>query len=370
MAKKGTIRFINKDRSQFFNTLKVNVDEYFTKNHISKNGNATMVIKTIVLLSAYIVPYLIMLLFPQPLYMMILLYSLMGLGMAGIGMSIMHDANHNAYSSNQTINKLLGYTLNLAGGNVFNWKLQHNVLHHTYTNIHEMDDDIDSKLVLRLSPHGEVKKIHRFQFIYAFLFYAITTLYWALLKDFVQYYKYTRNGVNRANSSEKAKQFSILIISKLFYFFYLFFVPVVFFNLHFAHVLIGFLIMHAISGVILTTIFQLAHTVEGTTHPLPNDKNEVENEWAIHQMNTTVNFARHNRIISWYVGGLNFQVEHHLFPNICHVHYYKISEIVKKTAEEFGVPYLDNETFADAFNSHIRLLKKLGESPSSMKVAA
>jgi linoleoyl-CoA desaturase len=360
MGKKASIRFTNKNRSQFFNALKTNVDEYFTTNNISKNGNATMVVKSIVLLSGYFVPYLIMLFFPMPLYLMLLSYVLMGLSMAGIGMSVMHDANHNAYSANQTVNRFMGYTLNFAGGNVFNWKLQHNILHHTYTNIHEMDDDIDSKLILRLSPHGEVKSYHRFQFIYAFFLYGITTLYWVLLKDFVQFFKYTRNGVNRASKEEKRKQFTILIVSKLLYYFYMFVIPCVFFEVPFLKLLAGFLLMHAVSGVILTTIFQLAHTVEGTTHPLPNEKSEVENEWAIHQMNTTVNFCRSNRWISWYVGGLNFQVEHHLFPNICHVHYYDISLIVKRTAEEHGIPYLENLTFKEALDSHVRLLKKLG----------
>jgi linoleoyl-CoA desaturase len=125
----------------------------------------------------------------------------------------------------------------------------------------------------------------------------------------------------------------------------------------------GFITMHFIAGVILTVVFQLAHTVEGTTHPVPDETGTIENNWAVHQMNTTVNFSRQSRLISWYVGGLNFQVEHHLFPTICHVHYPEISEIVKTTAEEFGIPYLENRTFMDAVNSHIETLRRFGRLP-------
>lgn len=121
--------------------------------------------------------------------------------------------------------------------------------------------------------------------------------------------------------------------------------------------------MHFVAGIVLTVTFQLAHTVEGTSHPLPNEEGVIENNWAIHQMNTTVNFARHNKFISWYVGGLNFQVEHHLFPKISHMHYSEISEIVKSTAEEFGVPYLENKTLWQAIRSHIETLKRFGKLP-------
>ena len=90
----------------------------------------------------------------------------------------------------------------------------------------------------------------------------------------------------------------------------------------------------------------------------------MDNTWAIHQLHTTVNFARKNKWLSWYVGGLNFQVEHHLFPRICHVHYPQIAEIVKATAEEFNVPYLENETFGQAIQSHINTLQRFGKLPS------
>lgn len=359
------IRFIdaNKDRNLFFATMRQRVDAYFKENKISKHYNSQMVIKTIVLLSAYILPFIALLVFKPSFEICLIVWAFMGLGLAGIGMSVMHDANHGAYSSSSKTNYWLGHTLNLCGGSVFNWKLQHNILHHTYTNVVHMDDDIDDKLVMRFSPHTTVKWYHKFQFVYAFLFYGILTLYWALLKDFVQYFKYTKEGVNKGTKEENRKIFLKIILSKIIYWSIFLVIPITVFKFPAGQFILGYLLMQFIAGIILTVIFQLAHTVEETSHPLPNEEGTIENNWAIHQLNTTVNFSRKNKWISWYVGGLNFQVEHHLFPTICHVHYPAIAPIVKATAEEYGVPYLENHTFGEALRSHINTLKRFGKLP-------
>lgn len=363
MQLKGKVKFVNKDKSNFFPTLKSRVDAYFEENNISKNANSTMVIKTLVLIVAYFVPFAVILFLNPPLGQSLLLWSLMGVSLAGIGMSVMHDANHGAYSEKKWVNALLGYTLNILGGSVFNWKLQHNILHHTYTNVAHMDDDIDDKLVLRFNPHGPVKWYHKLQFVYAFFFYGILTIYWVTLKDFVQFITYTRNGVNPNNKQENAITLARIMGVKIFYFFTHLVVPTLVFGIPFWYVFLGWTLMHFIGGVILTVVFQLAHTVEGTSHPLPNAEGNIENAWAIHQLNTTVNFARHNKVLNWYLGGLNFQVEHHLFPKICHVHYPAIAPIVKETAEEFGIPYLENPTFWVALDSHIATLRRFGRLP-------
>lgn len=353
-------RFVPREKSEFFATLQKRVNSYFKDNDISRNANSEMVIKTIVLLSSFFVPLLILTLFPLKAWAVITVFVVMGFAKAGIGMSVMHDANHGAYSKNKKVNDWLGYSLNLMGGMVFNWKLQHNVLHHTYTNVHGLDDDIEEKLVLRFSPHSEARKFHRFQFLYVFFFYSILTLYWVVAKDIIQYYKYRNNGVSRAAEKERKANFWSMISLKIIYMIYMLVLPLVFQGYSLGLILTGFLIMHAIAGLVLGLVFQLAHSVEEAEFPLPNEHNVIENEWAIHQMNTTVNFARENKLISWYVGGLNYQVEHHLFPNICHVHYPQVSKIVEETAAEFDVPYLCADSLKGAVGSHIRMLKKFG----------
>ncbi len=359
-------RFIDpdKDKTIFFATLRKRVDGYFKENNISKHYNASMVIKTIILIAAYLIPFALLFILNPGTGLSLALWSIMGFALAGIGMSIMHDANHGAYSSSHKTNYWLGHTLNLLGGSVFNWKMQHNLLHHTYTNIVNYDDDIDDKLILRFSPHTQVKWYHKLQVVYAFLFYGILTLYWALLKDFVQFNRYTREGVNKNTPAENRAVMAKIILSKVIYFLAFLVVPIVLFKMSAGLWIGGFLLMHFIAGVVLTVTFQLAHTVEGTTHPLPNDENVIENNWAIHQLNTTVNFSRKNKILSWYLGGLNYQVEHHLFPTICHVHYPEVSEIVKATCQEFNVPYLENNSLGEALNSHIKTLIRFGKMPN------
>lgn len=370
MKQKGQVKFISKDKNQFFATLRKRVNTYFKENNISPYANRAMVTKTVVLLSAYFIPFLLFLVLNPPLWLTTILWFIMGISVAGIGMSVMHDANHGAYSSNKRINTWMGYSLNLLGGSVFNWKLQHNILHHTYTNVVHMDDDIDDKLVLRFSPHTKVKGVHKWQYVYAFLFYGVLTLYWVILKDFVQFFKYTSNGVNRSTTSQNVVILSKIILLKVFYISAMLIMPTLLFSIPFSMVIWGFVVMHFVAAIILSVVFQLAHTVEGTSHPLPDECGNIENSWAIHQMNTTVNFASHNKWISWYVGGLNFQVEHHLFPRICHVHYPAIAPIVKKTAEEFGVPYLENPTFGKALKSHLNTLQRFGKLPNPNEAIA
>ncbi len=318
-----------------------------------------MILKTAILLIAYFTPFVVLLVVPMPFVLQLLVWALIGIALAGIGMSVMHDANHGAYSSNERINKLVGTSLNLLGGTVENWKFQHNLLHHTYTNIGGLDEDIDTKLIIRLSPHAESKPVHRHQWYYAFFLYSVLTLYWGLLKDLVQYFQYKKAGLNRKSTGSNIWWLIGTSIMKLAYFFMFLGLPVIA-GISFWKVLTGFLLMHVIAGLILSVVFQMAHTVEETEFPLPDANGNMENSWAVHQLSTTMNFSRGNKLLSWYVGGLNYQVEHHLFTRICHVHYPAISDIVKQTADEFGVPYLEKKTFREAFMSHVRLLKKHG----------
>ncbi|MFD2247078.1 fatty acid desaturase family protein [Pontibacter ruber] len=363
MKLKGQVKFVNKDKSLFFPTLRKRVDAYFIENNLPKTANTAMVVKSVVLLMGYVLPFVALLVFQPAFPLSLLLWLVMGMGVAGIGMSVMHDANHGAFSSSKRVNSMMGHTLNLVGGSAFNWKLQHNILHHTYTNVVEMDEDIQDRLVLRFSPHTKVKFFHQLQWVYAFVFYGLLTLYWVVAKDFVQYKLFIRNGVNANTPAENRAMLLKIITMKVLYFFVVLAVPTLFFAIPFLEVLLGFLLMHFVAGIILTVVFQLAHTVEGTSHPRPDENGTIENDWAIHQMNTTVNFSRNNKLLSWYVGGLNFQIEHHLFPRVCHVHYPGIAGIVKETAAEFNIPYLENKTFMQAVRSHIATLHRFGRLP-------
>jgi linoleoyl-CoA desaturase len=362
MTSNSTIRF-SSARNEFLTTLNQRVNEYFKKENISRHANAEMKIKTVFMYTLYFLPYVLMITGTVTNgWGMVGLCVVMGCGVAGIGLSVMHDANHGAYSNKKWVNEFLGYSLNIVGGNAFNWKVQHNVLHHTYTNIHDVDEDISPRGVLRMTPHGEWKTIHRFQHLYAWFFYGLMTLVWVLVKDFVRIQRYHKDGLVKKQRTTVAREWTILVLTKAMYI-YTLVIPLLVLDITWWQWLIGFVTMHYIAGFILAVIFQPAHVIEGTEYPLPNDSGSMENTWAIHQLCTTTNFANKSRIFSWYVGGLNFQIEHHLFPNICHVHYRRISAIVQKTAQEYGLPYKNEPTFLHAVWGHAKLLKELGRKP-------
>lgn len=363
MSNPNVVRFNNSNRL-FYTELKKRVDSYFRDNKISKSGNANMYLKTAFMFAAYFTPYLLITLGVfDSRWIWFFLAVTMGFAKAGIGLCVMHDANHGSYSKNTKLNRILGYaTLNILGGHSLNWRIQHNVIHHTYTNVHEVDEDIAPPGFMRFEPHAKHKWIHKLQFIYAWFFYGMMTLMWSTTKDFKQLARYNKAGHLKTANTTFATELTLVIISKFIYYGYMLLPYFLVKEMTFLNWLCGFLVLHYIAGVILAMIFQPAHVVAETEFPLPNEDGNIENHWAVHQLATTMNFATGDPVFSWLVGGLNHQVEHHLFPTICHVHYPKISKIVKDTAKEFNLPYLDKKTFAGALWSHEKLLYKLGRA--------
>jgi linoleoyl-CoA desaturase len=320
-----------------------------------------MVWKTIFMLALYFGPYGIMVSgVVQELWMLIIGWILMGFGMAGIGLSIMHDANHRSYSSNSATNKTLGYILNLIGGFAPNWQIQHNTLHHGFTNIEGYDEDIDPGRFLRLSPGKPRYPIHRYQHIYAWFLYGLMTFSWVMDKDFSQLNRYRKEDLLRLQKKSYRRLLAELILSKILYFTYILVIPMLVLPVSWWWVLILFFIMHFVGGFTLTIIFQSAHVVTTSVYPVPDKEGKLENTWAVHQLMTTADFAPNSRFFSWFVGGLNYQIEHHLFPNVCHIHYRKLSNLVRETAREFGLPYHVQPSFASALLSHGKMLRFLG----------
>ena len=348
-------------QSDFYRELIRNVNDYFKANNISKYGNRRMIIKTICMFAFYFAPFSLLFLdFGFGLWSVLVLYALMGIGKSGIGLSVMHDANHNSFSKNQKVNKWMSYSMNIVGGSSINWKIQHNVLHHTFTNVHGHDEDINAPFILRFSPHQKYYLIHKFQFIYSWFFYGFLTLGWIMYQDYGQLIGYNKRGLLKSQKTTFSKEFTILILTKISYLAYIIALPMIFGPAVWWSYLVGFAIMHYVAGFILSIIFQPAHVIEETEFPLTDESGKLATGWAEHQLMTTCNFARNSRIFSWFVGGLNFQVEHHLFPNICHVHYPGISAIVKATAEKFNLPYYSQRTFLSALVAHGKMLYRLG----------
>lgn len=355
------LRFKNPGQNEFVKTLRKRVDGYFKENNLSKTGGTKIKVKAIVMLLLYTVPYFVLITSSfVNMYVAWGMTFLMGLGMAGIGFCVMHDANHGSFSNKKWVNKFMGFSLNFLGGNVNNWKAQHNIMHHTYTNIEGYDEDIQPAALLRFSPHSEKKGVHKFQFIYAWFLYCLMTLSWTFAKDFFDVYRYEKKGLYKQLKTTFRKELTQIILTRIMYFIYMVAVPLFFMDIAVWQLVIGFLTVHFTAGFVLASVFQIAHVMEENEYPIPDDNHTIPDQWAAHQLNTTLNFGQNNKILSYFVGGLNFQVEHHLFPNISHVHYNKIAPIVKKTAEEFGLPYNSIEKFRHALIGHGKMLYSLG----------
>lgn len=354
------IRFTSdKQQRQFSIRLRRNVNEFFEVNAISMKANGAMVLKTIVMISIYVIPFILLLTVSMNPWFSLMLTVLMGIGIAGIGMGVMHDAVHGSYSEKQWVNKWLGGTMYLLGSNVLNWKIQHNVLHHSFTNISGLDEDIDDKGPIRLSESRHLKFYHRYQYIYAPFFYGLMT-FTMLVNDFTRLFTYNKAGFLKSENRKLGVEFLKMLLRKLIYLSIIIGLPLWLSPYSIGQIILGFFVMHWTGSIILSFVFQMAHVVEGSSQPVP--KEIMETDWSIHQLNTTSDFGRNNRLLSWYVGGLNFQIEHHLFPNICHVHYRKIAPIVERTAHEFGLTYNLKPTFGNALASHVRRLKELGRT--------
>ena len=364
-----SVRFAQNQDLEFKKALHRRVDDYFARTGLSRKHNPAMIFKTVVMLSLYIIPFILILSIPMPFWLVIIHYLVMGIGIAGVGMSVMHDANHYGYSSNPWVNRLVGLTMNLLGADSYNWKIKHNKLHHVFTNIYGRDEDINSRVILRFAFASPLKKYHRYQYLYAWFFYALMTLS-MMFGDISKRISYRKKGVTNISMKAFRRSMTWLIISKVLYFFVIIGLPLLLTSLSWWQVLLGFLLMHLVAGTIMSVVFQMAHVVEGPGQAVPGSDGKITDSLIVHQLKSTADFSKGNKWISWYVGGLNFQVEHHLFPKVCHVHYPAIARIVEATTYEFNVPYYVYKSFGEALKAHTHTLKRLGREhyplPSSV----
>jgi linoleoyl-CoA desaturase len=341
----------------FYTSLKKAVDSYFADTSQQKTGDIRLYTKTVVLILSAVFLYTSLLFAPMAIWLRVVSSLLLGFGMACIGFNVMHDANHGSYSKHKWVNDLLGLTLNALGGNAFIWKQKHNIIHHTYTNVDGVDDDIAKSPFIRMCSTQKWVPAHRVQHIYTPILYALSSMIWVLYQDFDKYFK--KKIVATPLSKMPISEHIIFWASKALYLLFYIAIPIV--VMGWANWLVFFICMHIGLGFTLSIVFQLAHVVEETEfETLNTDVKQIQNEWAIHQVKTTANFSTKNRIVSWFVGGLNFQIEHHLFPRISHVHYAALSKIVQAQCEEFQLPYNNMPTVRAAVNSHFRFIRTLG----------
>ncbi len=348
----------NNKQSPFFRALKTKVDFYFSSRQLSSSGNATLLRKSLLLIAAAVALYTVLVFFTPSAILSIGLCALLGINLATLGFNVMHEGGHQSFSRYKWLNQVSAYVLNGLGASSYYWKVKHNINHHTYTNIEGLDSDIDVRPFMRLHESQPRRPFHRFQHLYWVFLYSISYLAWVFYHDFEKYF----SGHIAEGSTKKLplREHLIFWFTKAGFLAVYLVLPVLMVGL--VPALTGFLIVMFVCGLFIAVVFQLAHVVESTHFPKPDEaSNRIEQEWAVHQVSTTSNFATGNRFVSWLLGGLNFQVEHHLFPRVSHVHYPQISQLVKETCREFNISYLEYTSMHQAFYAHLRHLKSMGK---------
>lgn len=340
----------------FHTELKKRVQQYFDNKGISQTGDSRLFTKAIVLMLALIAVYVHLVFFSGPVWLSVLECIILGGVVSAIGFNVMHDGGHGSFSQSKSLNTLASFSLNLLGGSSFMWNVKHNIIHHTYTNVDGVDDDIDVKPWMRMSTSQKKYKMHKYQHIYFWFLYSLLYVFWIFVSDYKKYFskKIGDMPLKKMHTKDHLVFWSFKILNLFLY------VVLPIYMVGFTHWLIGFTIFMAFSGLVLSLVFQLAHTVEHTAFPMPDDQDRFDDEWAVHQLKTTANFATDNKLVCWLVGGLNFQVEHHLFPKISHVHYPEISKIIQQACADFNIPYIVYPKVRQAVASHISHLKHVG----------
>lgn len=360
----SNVKFSKRTANDFYDTLNKRINQYFETKHIQRKGNWKLLLKSIIMFAIFIVPYILILSLDIPSWLMLIMCVVIGIGMAGVGMNVMHDGNHGAYSKHNWVNKMMGSSMYILAGNVYNWQVQHNVLHHTFTNVEGLDEDLEAGIVIRFSKNAKWYWFHSYQQYYSIFLYSLLTFNWALFSDYKRTYHYLKRGLAYGKKPNQFLQWTTLIVGKMVYLSMWIVLPILLIDAPWWYVLIGFAVMHGTAGIILSIIFQLAHVVDDAEMPLPDVQGNLENSWAVHQLFTTVNFSPKSWFLNWFTGGLNRQIEHHIFPHISHIHYKEIAVLVKMTAKEYDLPYHEYRSFTKAVRAHFKYLGELGVKPS------
>lgn len=341
----------------FHSELKGRITQYFEEVGKSTYGNSKLFTKAVILMVSFFFVYIHLVFFTPNTFFAILECVILGGIVSAIGFNVMHDGAHGSFSRYKSVNLFAAFSLNILGGNSFMWNMKHNIIHHAYTNVDGVDDDIDIQPWMRMSATQKKYRLHRYQHIYFWVLYSLFYIFWIFVLDYQKYFKSKVGNMDLKKMS--LSDHLVFWGFKLFHAFLFIGLPI--YLLGFTSWLVGFLVFTGVAGLVLSLVFQLAHTVEHTAFPVADvETGRMENEWAVHQIKTTANFATNNKVICWLVGGLNFQIEHHLFPKISHIHYPEISKIIRQACREYGIEYIEYPKMRYAVASHVAFLKQMG----------
>lgn len=338
----------------FLKTLRGQVNQYFRENKIEKTANGFAIAKAIFLVAIYLLAF-VAIFFSKTISQLYLCYSISGVLTIFVALNIAHDAAHGTFSKHKSINNFLLYTFDFLGASGYMWRLKHVHSHHPHVNIPNMDGDIKQSNLVRIFPNSPYLSFHRYQYLYMPILYLFYTLIWLMFRDFKDFFQTDISG--KPSVKHPRMEYVKLLLGKTIFVGRLIILPTILLPFSFSQILLAFLIFHFCASYTVAMALISAHVGEHSVYPEPNQDGEMSQSWVRHQIVTTCDFATHNKIITNLFGGFNHHVVHHLFPNICHIHYPQLTAILVKTCDEFGMPYYSNLTLFDAVKSHLKFLK-------------
>lgn len=359
MAENHQFRYAHDvNSSAFSKELSRRVEAYFQERGISRHWNGEMLFKTILGFVLVIAAYWWLMTGKFTALEVIGVYVVLGFAQLFCAFNIAHDANHSGYSSSKRVNRVMGCVFDFVGVSSYVWRLLHNTAHHAFINIRGADTTLISGAIFRFSPHDARRPHHRFQHLYAPLIYCLSSLDWVLTKDF-RWLMHDKSFGNRHHIKHPTGELINLFAWKIFYYAYMLVIPLLYLDVPWWSILLGFVALHAFMGFTIAVIFQPNHFNEHATYPEAAEDGHISNNYIRHVFDTTSDYANHP-VKNWLLGGLNLHIIHHMFPTVCHVHYEPLTKIIKETAQEYGLTYRENDTITQAFLAHLRWLKALG----------
>jgi len=353
----------NANDTKFLNELRIRVNAYFKCNELHKTANRKASIKALVLLAIYFAAT-ISIFTASSFAQLLFAYAIVGMSTIFVALNLAHDAAHNTFAKSKKINNLLLYTFDMLGASGYMWRLKHVFSHHPHVNIPDMDGDIKQSKLVRIFPNAPRLSLHKYQHYYMPILYMFYTLIWLLVRDFRDYFDTDISG--KQNLRHTKKEYIKLFMGKTLFFGRMLILPYWLLPFSFGQIFLGFLCFHFVASLTVALPLVSAHVGEHAQYPEPDVEGNMPSSWVRHQLVTTTDFATNSPVVTHLFGGFNHHVVHHLFPTICHIHYPKLTKILKETCKEFDMPYASNPSLPHAIWSHLKFLRirsKEGKRP-------
>lgn len=350
------------NEGQLYESIKLKIVQYFEQTRKTKKANLLLVVKALIFLCLIVGGYGLMITLDTKDYFFFFCYYLLfTLGSILFVVTVGHDASHQSLFKRRSANKIVGYSWNILGISKHLWEMKHHHSHHIYTNIPHKDFDIAESPLIRLNPNYNYRPYYKYQYLYAPALYLLFGVFVIYVRDFIFYYKtlYGQPG------TRFGRYFLInLLITKLGYIFISIVIPAILLPFEWWTVLATNLGCLGIGGSFLLLVLIVPHINETAAINESSTSIKNQNDWTLHQIRCTIDSSADSRLLSWLTGGLNTHLIHHLFPDICHVHYIDLTRLVRQELNERGIRYQE-KPIAISIIDHFRFLKKMGIRPSN-----